>query len=128
MARKPSVTLTDGELRLMRVLWQRGRATVADVVDALPRKQPIAYNTVQTLFKILEAKGYVSHDKDGRAFVYRPLIDQRAAQRKALSHLIKGLFDGSPGLLVLNVLDDQQLDESELQRLRKMIDESAGEK
>jgi predicted transcriptional regulator len=122
MARKRSVTLTDGELRLMRVLWHRGEGTVADVVEGLPRKPAIAYNTVQTLLRILETKGYVGHEKRGRAFVYTPLIDQRAARRTALSHLLKGFFDDSPSLLVLNVLDDELIDQEELKRLRDLIE------
>ena len=122
MARKRSVTLTDGELRLMRVLWHRGEGTVADVVEGLPRKPAVAYNTVQTLLRILETKGYIGHEKRGRAFVYKPLIDQRAARRTALSHLLKGFFDDSPSLLVLNVLDDERIDQKELKRLRDLIE------
>ena len=106
----------------MRVLWHRGEATVAEVVDSLPRKPAIAYNTVQTLLRILETKGYVGHEKRGRAFVYRPRIDQRAARRTAITHLLKGFFDDSPSLLVLNVLDDERIDDTELKRLRHLID------
>ena len=105
----------------MRVLWHRGEGTVADVVDGLPRKPAIAYNTVQTLLRILESKGYVGHEKRGRAFVYKPLVDQRAARRTALSHLLKGFFDDSPSLLVLNVLDDERIDDEDLNRLRDLI-------
>jgi predicted transcriptional regulator len=94
MARKRSVTLTDGELRLMRVLWQRGEGTVADVVEGLPRKPAVAYNTVQTLLRILETKGFVGHDKRGRAFVYTPLIDQRAARHRTQPSA-EGFFDDS---------------------------------
>lgn len=121
MARKRSPTLTDGETRLMNVLWKRGRATVGDVIDALPRRHAVAYNTVQTMLRILEDKGYVTHDQIGRAFVYRPLVEQRAARRRALGHLIKGLFDNSPSLVVLDVLQDERLDPSEMQRLKRLI-------
>jgi predicted transcriptional regulator len=59
----------------------------------------------------------------GRAFVYRPLIDQQVARRSALGHLVKRLFDNSPSLLVLNVLEDQQIDATELQRLKRLIEQ-----
>ena len=104
MARRRSKTLTDGEARLMQVLWDLQSATVADVVSRLKSN----YSTVQTMLRILETKGYVAHEKAGRAFTYRPLIDQTQARRRALSHLVSGLFNNSPSLLVLNVLEDER--------------------
>ena len=121
MARKPSPTLTDGEARLMNVLWKQGQATVSEVIASLPRRPPVAYNTVQTLLGILEDKGYVAHEQVGRRFVYRPVVEQNVARRRALSHLVKSLFDDSPSLLVLNVLDDERLEQSEVERLKKLI-------
>jgi BlaI family transcriptional regulator, penicillinase repressor len=122
MARRTSPTLTDGEARLMTVLWEKERASVADVVTALGRKKPVNYSTVQTMLRILETKGYVNHEKEGRAFIYRPVIDQKQARRRALSHLVSRLFNNSPGLLVLNVLEGEQLDPQELERLKKLLD------
>ncbi len=121
MARKPSPTLTDGEVRLMNVLWRKGHATVTEVVASLPRRPPVAYNTVQTLLRILEEKGYVAHEQVGRRFVYRPVVEQNVARRRALGHLVKSLFDDSPSLLVLNVLDDERLEKTEVERLKKLI-------
>jgi predicted transcriptional regulator len=123
MARTPSPTLTDGETRLMRVLWKRGPSTVAEVVAGLPRKRATAYTTVQTMLRILESKGYVTHDQVGRAFVYRPLVDQPTARRRALGHLMGTLFENSPRLLLLGVLDDERLDPDEATRLKQMIEE-----
>jgi predicted transcriptional regulator len=74
------------------------------------------------MLRILESKGYVAHEKTGRAFLYRPLVDQREARRSALSHLVSRLFDGSPSLLVRNVLEDEHIDPAELERLRKLIE------
>jgi len=122
MARTPSPALTDAEARVMTVLWRVKQATVADVVDALGRKRRVSYSTVQTILRILEAKGYVAHEKDARAFVYRPIVDARQARRRALRHLVGRLFDNSPSLLVLNVLEDEDLDPEELQRLKDLID------
>ena len=122
MARHRSPTLTDAEARVMAVLWQRQTATVGDVVAALKRKRPVTYSTVQTILRILETKGYLTHDKVERAFVYRPVVDQRQARRRALKHLVKRLFDGSPGLLVLNVLEDEEIGPAEREQLRKLIE------
>jgi predicted transcriptional regulator len=122
MARKRSPALTDAEARIMAVLWKQQTATVADVVQALSRRRAVSYSTVQTLLRILESKGYVAHDKVARAFIYRPLIDERLARRRALRHLVSRLFEGSPSLLVLNVLDDEELDPLELQRVKQLIE------
>jgi len=123
MARKRSPTLTDGEARLMTVLWERSSATVADIVAALEPQGPVNYSTVQTLLRILEKKGYVSHHKAGRAFIYSPVIDQQQARRRALSHLLTRLFNGSPGLLVLNVLEHETIAPDELRQLKLLLDQ-----
>ena len=121
MARRKSGTLTDGELELMRVLWERGRASVNEVVQALPGDPPPAYNSVLTRLRILEQKGYAGHAKTGRAFIYYPLIDQRQAREHAVSRLVSQLFDGSPSQLVLNLLEQSQIDPAEVRRLKAML-------
>ncbi len=121
MARPTSPTLTDGEARLMKVIWQLRQATVADVVAAIVGER-VSYSTVQTMLRILEKKGYVAHRKSGRAFIYRPVVDQKQARRKALRHLLARLFDNSPSLLILNVLEDKQIDPREIERLRKLLE------
>ena len=124
MARRRSPSLTDAEARVMAVLWDRRTATVADVVAALKKKRVVSYSTVQTILRILETKGYVSHEKVARAFIYRPRVDERQARRRALRHLMARLFDGSPSLLVLNVLEDDQIDSAELARLKRLVVEA----
>lgn len=124
MARHRSPGLTDGEARLMAVLWAKERATVADVRSALKSRHKVTYSTVQTMLRILESKGYVEHEKVGRAFIYRPILDERQARRRALRHILSGLFDDSPSLLVLNVLEDERVDSEELERLKKLIQEA----
>jgi predicted transcriptional regulator len=121
MARKRSPTLTDAESRIMAVLWQRETATVGDVVSALTHERAVTYSTVQTILRILETKGYVTHEKVARAFVYRPAVDERQARQRALKHLVARLFNGSPSLLILNVLEDEAIDRTELKRLKKLI-------
>ena len=124
MARKPSPTLTEAETRLMNVLWEKGEASVSDVVAALPKRPAVAYNTVQTILNILEGKGYVTHSRQGRAFIYRPRLERAAAQRKAIGHLLSSLFGGSRSELVLNVLADEKLDPDEVRRLKRLIEDA----
>lgn len=106
----------------MMVLWEKAQATVAEVVSALGSKRPVNYSTVQTMLRILESKGYVTHEKAGRAFIYRPLVDERQARRKALKHLVSRLFHNSPSLLVLNLLEDRRIDRRELERVKQLLD------
>lgn len=122
MARTRSPALTDAEARVMSVLWKASRASVAEVVAALSARRPVTYSTVQTILRILETKGYVEHEKVARAFIYRPVVDERQARRHAIRHLVARLFEGSPSLLVLNLLDDGDIDAKELKRLKKLIE------
>lgn len=124
MARSASPALTDAEARVMAVLWRLKSATVADVVAALKKKRPLTYSTVQTMLRILETKGYVAHNKVARAFVFRPLVDERSARSRALRHLVGRLFNGSPSLLVLNVLEDEHIHPDELARVKALIDKA----
>jgi BlaI family transcriptional regulator, penicillinase repressor len=124
MPRKPSPALTDAEARVMAVLWQLKAATVGEVVAALAPGRTVSYSTVQTMLRILEDKEYVVHDKVARAFIYRPVVDERQARRRALRHLATRLFNGSPSLLVMNVLHDEEMDPDELQRLKKLVEEA----
>jgi predicted transcriptional regulator len=122
MARKQSPALTDAEAQVMAILWRLETASVGDVVAALNKRRPVTYSTVQTILRILETKGYVTHDKVVRAFVYRAVVDERQARRRALRHLVSRLFDGSPALLVLNVLEDEDIDPTEREQLKKLIE------
>jgi predicted transcriptional regulator len=122
MARPKSPALTDGELRIMRVLWDRGRATVGEVVEAMAESPKPAYNTVLTMLRILEDKNHVRHEKVGRAFAFVPLVGRAEARRSALSHLLSRFFDNSPEALVVNLLEHESLDAAELERVRALIE------
>lgn len=124
---KRSATLTEAELRLMEVLWQRGPSTVQQVLDTLPGDKPLAYNSVLTIIRILEKKGYVGHDKwkDSRAYVYAPLIERSEATRSEVRHLVERLFQNSHELLILNILEDAGLEEDELNRLKHYLKDRA---
>jgi predicted transcriptional regulator len=124
LARSKSAILTEAELRIMNVLWDRGPATVHEVLQALIENPPLAYNSVLTIIRILEKKGYVKHDKDKRAFVYMPLVDRKDATRSEVSRLVSRFFGNSRELLVLNILEEQSIDAEELARVRQLLDKT----
>jgi predicted transcriptional regulator len=124
MARKASSSLTEAELRLMNVLWRRGASTVNDVLDGLAADPPLAYSTVLTTLRILEDKGYLKHEKNGRAFLYAPRVPREQAQRSALRLLLSRFYEDSAETLVLNILKHEKLDAAELRRLKRMIEEA----
>ena len=122
MPPKQSPTLTEAELRIMDVLWLKGAATVQQVLDWLPDKPALAYNSVLTTVRILEKKGYVQHVKDGRAHIYEPLVGRQEATRSEIRHLVGRFFRDSHEALVLNILEDNELEAAELKRLREMLE------
>ena len=124
MARSKSATLTEAELRIMNVLWERHSATVHEVLEALPSRPALAYNSVLTIVRILEKKGYVKHEKDKRAHVYLPLVDRKDATRFEVRHLVSRFFGNSNEQLVLNVLEETSIDAEELDRLRQLLERS----
>jgi BlaI family transcriptional regulator, penicillinase repressor len=118
---RKSETLTKAELRLMEVLWQKGSATVQQMLDALSQKPVLAYNSVLTIVRVLENKGYVKHVKDGRAHIYMPMVERQEATRSEIRHLLNRFFKDSHELLVLNILEDQGIEAKELKRLRQLL-------
>ena len=124
MPPKPSTTLTEAELRIMEILWTQGPGTVQQVLDSLPAKPALAYNSVLTTIRILERKGYVEHVKDGRAHVYRALLERKDATRSEIRHLMSRFFRDSHEELVLNILEDRGLDSEELEQLKKILQRS----
>lgn len=124
MPRKKSLVLTDHELRLMDVLWNAKRATVSDVTAALP-PPPLAYNTVLSTLRTLEAKGYVAHDEVGRAFTYRPLVGRDDAARSAVDHVLARFFRNSPNALALTLLEDAPLSDADRETIRVLLERNA---
>lgn len=125
MARPKSPTLTEAELRLMNVLWKKEAATVSDVVAALPGDEPLAYSTVLTTLRILERKGYVTHEKEGRAYVYQPVVGREDARRSVVRYMMSRFFNNSPEALMLNIVKNETIDGDVLDRLKRMVDESS---
>jgi predicted transcriptional regulator len=124
LARTKSATLTEAELRIMNVLWERQSATVHEVLEALAAKPALAYNSVLTIVRILEKKGYVKHVKDKRAHVYLPLVDRKDATRFEVRHLVSRFFGNSNEQLLLNVLEETTIDAEEVDRLRQLLERS----
>jgi predicted transcriptional regulator len=124
MPRRRSPSLTDAELRVMNVLWRRGEANVGEAVQELPGPDRPAYNTVLTILRILEHKGYVTHRKEGRAFTFIPLIDRGEERRRVLSSVIRRFFDGSPALLVQDLLGHERVDTDEIRSVLDLIDQA----
>jgi len=124
LARSKSATLTEAELRIMNVLWDKGPATVHEVLQALPPKPNLAYNSVLTIIRILETKGYVKHVRDKRAHIYMPKIDREDATRFEVRHLVSRFFGNSHERLLLNVLEESSIDAEELARMRELLERS----
>jgi len=121
MPPRKSNTLTEAELRLMKILWRRGESAVTDLVADLPDGASLAYNSVLTTIRILEQKGYVTHRQEGRAFIYQPAIAEDEASRSEVRHVLSRFFGNSREKLLLSLLGDEELSPKELQRLREAI-------
>jgi BlaI family transcriptional regulator, penicillinase repressor len=127
MPPKKSNTLTEAELRLMKILWRRGESAVNDLVAAMPEGETLAYNSVLTTIRILEQKGYVEHRQEGRAFIYSPSVAENEASRSEVRHLMSRFFGNSRERLLLSLLGDEEISPEELQRLKDAIQNAASD-
>jgi predicted transcriptional regulator len=125
MPPRKSNTLTEAELRLMKILWRRGESAVNDLVAAIPGDEPLAYNSVLTTIRILEQKGYVEHRQEGRAFIYRPCVAEQEASRSEVRHVLSRFFGNSREQLLLSLLGDEEISVEELTRLKEAIRSAA---
>ena len=114
---------TAGEMRLLQVLWERGEATVEDIVNAHPEKQRPNYKTTQTLLRIMEQKGLITHESRGRVFVFKPLISRKAIDHRSIKALLSRNFGGSASGLLVNLLEASPVKEEELAELEAYIRE-----
>jgi predicted transcriptional regulator len=115
------IILTGRELEIITILWQLGSGTVAEVREELP--DDLAYTTVLSLIRTMEEKGLVRHEAEGRAHRYFPLAQERAVRRSALKQLVEKVFQGAPELLLTQLVSDRRLSESDLRRIRQLIDD-----
>ena len=123
MPPKRSITLTQAELRLMRVLWARGESSVAEIASATANAGQLAYTSVLTTIRILESKGYVTHRQEGRAFLYSSAIGEQEASRSEVRHVLQRFFGNSRERLLLSLLGDEEISAEELRRLKEAIAE-----
>ena len=121
MPRKRSNTLTEAELRLMKMLWELGECAVADLVAAIPAQDALAYNSVLTTIRILETKGYVRHRQEGRAFLYTACVVEQEASRSEVRHMLQRFFGNSRERLLLSLIEDEEITADELERLKQAI-------
>jgi predicted transcriptional regulator len=121
MPPKPSNTLTQAELRLMKILWDRGESTVAEMVTATSTESELAYTSVLTTIRILETKGYVCHRQEGRAFLYSSCVGEQEAGRSEVRNVLQRFFGNSRERLLLSLLGDDAIRPEELKRLREAI-------
>jgi predicted transcriptional regulator len=128
MPPRKSNTLTEAELRLMKILWRRGESAVTDLVAGLPEGEQLAYNSVLTTVRILEQKGYVEHRQEGRAFIYWPCVHENEASRTEVRNVLSRFFGNSSEKLVLSLLGDEEISAEELGRLRDAIRSASPDK
>jgi BlaI family transcriptional regulator, penicillinase repressor len=114
------VIFTDRELDVMEVLWESGAATVAEVRQRL--RDELAYNTVLTVLRTLEEKGFVGHEEEGRAYRYHALVEHDSARSSALRKVMRRLFAGSPELLLTQLVGDRQLTDEEVRRMQALLE------
>ena len=121
MSQASHTTLSRRERQIMDILYKRGRATAAEVMEELSGEP--SYSTVRTQLRVLEEKGHVSHEEDGLRFVYAPAVPRRAARKSALRHLVDTFFDGSAEQVVAAVLGGEaaRLSEDELNRIGELV-------
>ena len=118
-------SLSELQLDLMGVLWQRRQATVAEVVDALSGRRELAHTTVATLLSRLEKRGLLAAERDGRQLVYRPLVAEQAVQKSMVSSLVDSLFGGRPEALLAHLMREQDIDRRDLDALNELLGEGA---
>lgn len=127
MARRKKEGPTPTEMEILNVLWREGRASVESVCRQLkPPKR--AYTTVLTLLRIMEQKGYVAHEAEGRAFIYRPVLDEAQTRQSVMRRLLDRMFEGSAEALVGSLLEEEEMSEEELRRLRRLIQKKEKER
>lgn len=123
MPRKTSPTLTPSEQRIMDILWDKSSATVRDVCDVMNESRKVAYTTVQTIMGILEKKNYVTSQREGRAFIYAPLVSRTEAQSEALKSVVQQFFGGSAQALAQHLVREGDVDMVEIEELRDALSE-----
>jgi predicted transcriptional regulator len=121
MPSTPHPALTRRERQIMDILYRRGRATAAEVMEEMPGDPH--YSTVRTQLRVLEEKGHVRHEEQGMRYVYTPAVPRRSARKSALKHLVDTFYDGSPEQVVAALLggDTSRLSDDDLARIEELV-------
>lgn len=117
------ISFTDGELEIMKVVWEKGKATVDDVTNALFKIRQRKYVTILTMMRRLEKKGFLQHQVDNRTYVYTPTVSEKKARENILKNLTRKLFNGSKELLLVNLLESESINPEEISRIKQLITE-----
>jgi predicted transcriptional regulator len=125
MPKRPAVAKS--ELEVAQIVWERGRASVREVLDALPARRRLDFKTVQTYLRRLEAKGYLRKEREGRAMIYLPRVEPNRVLREVIDDFVQRLFGGESLPLVQHLIHDRGLTTQELRELRAMLDELEGQ-
>ena len=120
-------TLTEQELEIMKVVWERKAATVRDVYEAMRERKGVAYTTVMTMMNILESKGHLVKRPEGRAYVYEPSQAQTQVISGMVQDFVDRVFDGAARPLVLSLLQERKLSREDLEEISRLIDEETQE-
>ncbi len=121
MPRPRQPGLTENELEVMQILWKQAPLTVSDILSSIQRKPMPAYTSLLTLVQTMEKKGYIKHEKSGKAFAYLPMLKQEKFLISEVKRVAKRLFGGSPGKLVLNLVENEQLNQAEMEALKQLL-------
>lgn len=120
--------LTETELELMTIIWKLEEASVADVIEQLPKERDLAYTSVSTIMRILEQKGVLKTRKEGRGHIYTPQLKKSEYESKTVKHVVDRVFDGTPMALVRQLLDTVKLNDADLKELKKLIEQAGNKK
>jgi BlaI family transcriptional regulator, penicillinase repressor len=123
MARPRQPGLTENELEVINILWENAPLTVSELREVIKRKPKPAYTSLLTLVQVMEKKGYIAHEKVGKAYAYFPLLKKEKFLTREIKRVANRLFGGSPGELVLNLVEREQLSKKELASLKKLLEE-----
>ncbi|HVF58395.1 MAG TPA: BlaI/MecI/CopY family transcriptional regulator [Thermoanaerobaculia bacterium] len=118
----PSRPLADQELAIMTIVWEGGATTVREVYETLRQRRPVAYTTVMTMMNILEQKGFLEREREGRAFVYRPTRSQRRVVRQMVREFVERVFGGSARPLLVHLVEDRKLTPEDLREIARLLE------
>ena len=122
MGKKTPPAVSPAETEILSLVWRRGSATVQDICDVLPKERSVAYATVQTLLRRLEKKGYVKHEVQGKAHLFRPVISREDVIHRTVGAFVDRLFGGDPVPLLMYLADHSKLSGEDIARLRKLVE------